>query len=70
MPSAERSGGGSLDSSTPGPPRGDPDSATYSVLPSFDSLMPRGRLPTGMRATTSPCSGSTTTTSPPSSALT
>ena len=49
MPSAERSAGGSVDSSTPGGAIGDPDSATYSCVPSRDTRSPRGRLPTGMR---------------------
>ena len=54
MPSADRSAGGSLDSSTPGPAMGDPDSATKRRDPSRDSLTPRGRLPTGTCASTAP----------------
>ena len=47
MPSALRSGGGSLLSSVPGGAGGDPLSATYSDLPSGLTWMPRGRLPSG-----------------------
>jgi hypothetical protein len=43
MPSALRSGGGSVFGSTPGPAGGDPLSATYNDLPSGLAWMPRGR---------------------------
>src|SRR4051812_49416544 len=65
MPSAVRSGGGSFDSSTFGPPIADPESATSSCLPSRDTRIPRGRLPTAMRSTTCPAAGSITMTLPP-----
>ena len=52
MPSALRSGGGSVFGSTPGPAGGDPLSATYSDLPSGLAWMPRGRLPSGAVAST------------------
>src|SRR4029453_10843697 len=52
MPSAERSGGGSLLSSTPGGALGEPLSATYKYRPSGLTLMPRGRFPTITVATT------------------
>jgi glucose dehydrogenase len=65
MPSAARSGGGSFDSSTPGPPIGEPDKATKSCVPSCDSLTPRGRLPTAIRSMTAPAAGSMTAMSPP-----
>ncbi len=67
MPSAVRSGGGSLLSSTPGPPLGEPLRATYSKRPSGLRRMPRGRLPTGMVATTVWLCPSTTVMLPPSS---
>src|ERR1700692_3861195 len=70
MPSKRRSGGGSFDSSTFGPPLGEPDSATYSRARSADTAMPRGRRPTAMVATTLPATGSTTTTLPPLSSET
>src|SRR6478752_1902821 len=70
MPSAERSGGGSFDSSMFGPPRGEPDNATNKKRPSLDTFNPRGLLPTGMRAATDACSGSITKISPLPSALT
>src|SRR5450432_2188928 len=69
MPSAERSAGGNFDSSTLGPPRGEPESATYSDRPSRETFRPRGRLPTGIRTRTMAASGSTTTISPLASAL-
>src|SRR3954454_19983230 len=47
MPSALRSGGGSVFGSTPGPAGGDPLNATYSDLPSGLAWIPRGRLPSG-----------------------
>src|SRR5262245_888073 len=47
MPSALRSGGGSVFGSTPGPAFGDPLSATYSDFWSGETTMPRGRLPSG-----------------------
>src|SRR3954470_13412604 len=65
MPSAARSGGGSFDSSTFGPPIADPESATRSCLPSRDTRIPRGRFPTAMRSTTDPPTGSITMTLPP-----
>ncbi len=52
MPSAVLSGGGSLLSSVPGGAIGDPLSATNSFVPSGLTLMPRGRLPSGIVATT------------------
>src|SRR6185369_4976955 len=64
MPSAERSAGGSFDSSTPGPPIGDPDSATKRRDPSRESFTPRGRLPTGTWASTAPVDPSRMTTVP------
>ena len=45
MPSAPLSGGGSFDSSTPGPAIGEPLSATYKRDRSVLATMPRGRLP-------------------------
>ena len=53
MPSAARSGGGSVLSSMPGGAGGEPLSATNNCVPSGDTLMPRGRLPSGMVAITS-----------------
>ena len=53
MPSAARSGGGRVLSSVPGGDGGEPLRATNSRAPSGDTLMPRGRLPSGMVATTS-----------------
>ena len=53
MPSAERSGGGSVDSSTPGGAGGDPLRATNRRSPAGSTLMPRGRLPRGMVSSTS-----------------
>src|SRR6476661_2763903 len=70
MPSAARSAGGSFDSSTPGPAIGDPESATSNSFPSFDSRMPRGRLPTAIRSMTWPPTGSMTRTLPPVSSET
>src|SRR5207237_8198249 len=58
------------DSSTPGPPIGDPERATSKCLPSAASLIPRGRLPISSRCTTRPASGSTTTTALPVSSET
>src|SRR6185436_15637219 len=52
MPSALRSGGGSLLSSVPGGAIGDPLSATNNDFPSGLRRIPRGRLPTGMVAVT------------------
>src|SRR5688500_2692831 len=52
MPSALLSAGGSVDSSTPGGAFGDPLSATYTVRPFGLTRIPRGRLPTGIVATT------------------
>ena len=63
-------GGGSFDSSTPGPPIGDPDRATSSSFPSRDRRMPRGRLPTAILSTTCPAAGSMTMTFPPVSSET
>src|SRR5262245_49745847 len=70
MPSALRSGGGSLLSSVPGGALGDPLSATYSVLPSGLALMPRGRLPSGEVETTSRVSPLITVRSPDASLVT
>ena len=53
MPSAERSGGGNVDSSTPGGAGGDPLRATNRRSPAGSTLMPRGRLPSGMVSSTS-----------------
>ena len=53
MPSAARSGGGRVLSSVPGGEGGEPLRAMNSRAPSGDTLMPRGRLPSGMVATTS-----------------
>ncbi len=64
MPSAARSGGGSVDSSTPGGAIGEPDSATNSWRPSRDSFRPRGRLPTATACSTAPVAGSTIATVP------
>ena len=52
MPSALRSGGGSLLSSVPGGAIGEPLSAIYNVERSGLTLMPRGRLPSGIVAIT------------------
>src|ERR1700683_634983 len=65
MPSKRRSGGGSFDSSTFGPPLGEPDSATYRREPSAETAMPRGRRPTAMVAMTLAAAGSTAPTLPP-----
>ena len=54
MPSAFRSGGGSLLSSTPGPAIGEPLRATYRREPSGLAWMPLGRFPNGIVATTAP----------------
>src|SRR5262245_60304788 len=70
MPSALRSGGGSVFGSTPGPALGDPLSATYSVLPSGLGLMPRGRLPSGAVASTAWVAASMTVRSPDASLVT
>src|SRR5688572_9882861 len=70
MPSAERSGGGNLLSSVPGGAIGDPLNATYNVLPSGLTLMPRGRLPSGMVATTFRVAVSITLRSPEFSLVT
>ena len=70
MPSAFLSGGGSLDSSTPGGAIGEPLNATNKVVPSGLRRMPRGRLPTGMVATTFCSATSTTLMSPPVSLVT
>src|SRR6187200_3225084 len=70
MPSALRSGGGSVFGSTPGPALGDPLSATYRVLPSGLALMPRGRLPNGAVATTVCVAASMTLRAPDSSLVT
>jgi len=48
----------------------DPESAIKSSRPSRDSRIPRGRLPTAIRSTTCPASGSITTTEPPVSSET
>src|SRR6185437_3084775 len=66
----ERSGGGSLDSSTPGPPLGEPLTATTSVLPSGMSRTPRGRCPGLIVRTTLSVRESITVTLCPSSSLT
>ncbi len=70
MPSAVLSAGGSLLSSTPGPPIGDPLSATKSCVPSGPTLIPRGRLPTSIVSTTSLVPPSITVTVPPVSLVT
>src|SRR5437762_7167556 len=70
MPSALRSGGGSFDSSTFGPPIGEPLNATYSSVRSGLATMPRGRLPSGMVATTVLLAASMTERSPPVSLVT
>ena len=64
MPSALRSGGGSVFSSTPGPALGDPLSATYARVPSGLAAMPRGRLPSGIVATVASVPASMTVRSP------
>ena len=64
MPSAARSGGGSLLSSVPGGAGGEPLSATYSDRPSGLTLMPRGRLPSGAVARTVCDTASITVRSP------
>ena len=53
MPSADRSGGGSVLASIQGGAGGEPLRATNSRAPSGATLMPRGRLPSGIVATTS-----------------
>src|SRR5437762_10039244 len=70
MPSALRSGGGSVLGSTPGPAFGEPLSATYSDLPSGLGLMPRGRLPSGAVAITACVVASMTVRSPDASLVT
>ena len=60
MPSALRSAGGSVDSSTPGGAIGDPESATSSCVPSRENRRPRGRFPTAMVCSISPAAGSMT----------
>ena len=67
MPSFERSAGGSVFSSTPGPPLGDPLTATISVFPSGLTRTPRGRCPGSSVATTLSVFVSMTVTSLPSS---
>src|SRR6185437_2633024 len=62
MPSFDRSGGGNFDSSTPGPPIGDPLTATTSVFPSGVRRTPRGRWPASIVCTTLSCATSTTVT--------
>src|SRR2546426_5136004 len=70
MPSAVRSGGGSLLSSVPGGALGEPLSATYSVFPSGLALMPRGRFPSGAVAMTACVDASMTVRSPDASFVT
>src|ERR1700724_1902837 len=70
MPSALRSGGGSVFGSTPGPAAGEPLSATYSDLPSGLTWMPRGRLPSGAVAITAWVSPLMTVRSPDISLVT
>src|SRR5262245_48242401 len=70
MPSALRSGGGSVFGSTPGPALGDPLSATYSDLRSGETAMPRGRFPSCAVATTVCFSASMTVRSPETSFVT
>src|SRR5262245_51336660 len=70
MPSALRSGGGSVFSSTPGGALGDPLSATYSDLPSGDGWIPRGRLPSGAVAITAAVATSITVRLPAASLVT
>src|SRR2546428_7985817 len=70
MPSALRSGGGSLLSSVPGGALGEPLSATYSVFPSGLALMPRGRFPSGAVAMTACVDASMTVRSPDASFVT
>ena len=48
----------------------DGEDAVFLSLPSADKCAPRGRLPTGIRSTTVPATGSTTTTLPPVSSVT
>src|SRR5438874_8742080 len=70
MPSALRSGGGSVFGSTPGPAFGEPLSATYNELPSGLALIPRGRLPSGAVVTTDCVAASMTVRSPEDSLVT
>src|SRR5688500_16741270 len=70
MPSALRSGGGSLLSSVPGGAIGEPLRAIYRVLPSGLTLMPRGRLPRGIVDTTRRVAVSITVRSPEFSLVT
>src|SRR5688500_8005430 len=70
MPSALRSGGGSLLSSVPGGAIGEPLNATYRVAPAGLTLMPRGRLPRGIVATTWRVAVSITVRSPEFSLVT
>ena len=59
-----------MDSSTPGGAIGEPLNATKSRVPSALRRIPRGRLPTGMVATTFWSATSTTLMSPPVSLVT
>src|SRR5439155_22220481 len=70
MPSALRSGGGSVFGSTPGPAFGDPLSATYSDFRSGLTLIPRGRLPSGAVAMTAWFAASMTVRLPDDSLVT
>ena len=70
MPSAFLSAGGSDSSSTPGGAIGDPLSATYNVEWSGLTRTPRGRLPSGIVATTRSVATSMTLRSPEISLVT
>ena len=70
MPSALRSGGGSVFSSTPGGADGEPLSATYRSLPSGLAAMPRGRFPSAIVPTTACVAASMIERSPDASLVT
>ena len=70
MPSALRSGGGSVFSSTPGGADGDPLSATYKNVPSGLAAIPRGRFPSGIVPTTACVAASMIDRSPDASFVT
>src|ERR1044071_7278984 len=70
MPSALLSAGGSVFSSTPGPPIGEPLSAMYRRVRSGLIRIPRGRLPSAIVATADWVVPSMTVMLPPVSLVT